>query len=469
MKRRRPVIIPAEIEVREFDAKLLLACMAAKRERTAFVGSRFAINMVAERFPAAVRLEKGLTLPSRKIFDRSKALGHLLLSWDEEGLVYFNRELYYERRLAPETVALVTTLLAVGDDNAEAWRTWPQYTNTPIEVTGNPRFDLLRPEFRAFYAGAAKALRDRHGDFVLINSNFGTVNFFHPHLSRFAGDREAKPDEGEGTLAGHRRALFRQFLEMVPAVARAFPQQRIVLRPHPAENPETWRRACAGLPNVTVSSEGAVQPWLLAAKLVIHNGCTTGVEAVLLDRPVVAYRPIQSAQWEIPLPNALAHSVFALDELKQVIRSVLAGESLPSGEAEKRKHLLEAHVAARTGSFACERILDAVDHAEAASVREPASLGERLFAIKSIVRRRRKKRERLSWKDSKVGQEFKTHSFPPLPLAEVRERAQRLRATNPIVPEVHIDELATNVFRVERADRRTRTGAWRWLWTSLLP
>lgn len=469
MQRLRSVIIPAEIETREFDAKLLLACIAAKRGFTAYVGSRFAVNMAAERLPASIRLEKGVTGRSRKMFRNARDLGHMLMSWDEEGLVYYSRDLYYERRLSQKTMNLVRGLLAWGEDNAETWREWPHYSGTPIAVTGNPRVDLLRPEFRDYYAEPARRLRDRFGDFILINSNFGTVNFFYPHLSRFAGDRESMPDEGLDTLAGHRRELFRHFLQMVPAVARAFPDQTIVLRPHPAENSDTWRTACADLPNVRVVLEGAVPPWLLAAKMVIHNGCTTGVEAALLGRPVVAYQPITSERWDIRLPNALSHPVFSTEALIESIGMILSGRSLGSVDSDERQRILEKHITGLTERFASERIMDAVERLRDEGVPHPISLRRRIRSIRRIRRRRSKKQERLGWKDSPLSLEFKSHSFPPLPVAEVRARVDRLRAVNPIVPALTIEELTTNVFRIERADRPTRVGKWRWYWTGLLP
>jgi len=67
-------------------------------------------------------------------------------------------------------IAYLTTW---GEDNARAFRQFSGYdNNTPIIVTGNPRIDLLRPELREFYRPEAEALRERYGNFILINTNF---------------------------------------------------------------------------------------------------------------------------------------------------------------------------------------------------------------------------------------------------------------------------------------------------------
>ena len=66
---------------------------------------------------------------------------------------------------------------------------------------------------------------------------------------------------------------------MLPEIAEAFPDMRIVVRPHPVEKHAAWEEIAARHDNVELAQEGNVLPWLLAARALIHNGCTTGVEA----------------------------------------------------------------------------------------------------------------------------------------------------------------------------------------------
>ena len=43
--------------------------------------------------------------------------------------------------------------------------------------------------------------------------------------------------------------------------------------------------------NVRIRDGGSVIPWMIAARCVIHNACTTGIEAYILNRPVTEYHP----------------------------------------------------------------------------------------------------------------------------------------------------------------------------------
>ena len=71
---------------------------------------------------------------------------------------------------------------------------------------------------------------------------------------------------------------------MVRVLSQQHRDHQIIIRPHPSESHDPWRQLAAELPNVSVVYEGNVAEWLLAAELLIHNNCTTGVEAYLLGR-----------------------------------------------------------------------------------------------------------------------------------------------------------------------------------------
>ena len=74
-------------------------------------------------------------------------------------------------------------------------------TGTPINVTGHPRIDLLRPELRAFFDDGVRRLRERYGKFALLNTNFSKVNGFRYQLD---GAEPASRAEGAGDAYGGR-------------------------------------------------------------------------------------------------------------------------------------------------------------------------------------------------------------------------------------------------------------------------
>ena len=334
----RSLIVPVENQVRELDPKLLVACAAAERGFRVFLGSRTRIDFRIASFPRGFYLAKGMTPKSAKMFRIMRRIGHEIAALDEEGLVYHSASEYYARRVSEETLQLVTTLFAWGDAGAELLRDHRGDSAAPVRVTGNPRIDLLRPELRGYFAEDAARIRARHGPFLLINTNFSKVNAYFPKMNLLVpSTRPDQPAElgaagiglprdfAEG-LASHKSALFDHFRAMIPVLHSAFPGHRLIVRPHPSENRAPWQAVVSDLERADVIHEGNVIAWLEASSALIHNGCTTGIEAFCLGKPAIAYRPVSRDPFDLELPNSLSRQCFDLDTLSETIASVLDEE-----------------------------------------------------------------------------------------------------------------------------------------------
>lgn len=178
-----PFLIPVENQVRELDAKLLLACFAADKGHTSYIGYKGAIDGYINSFPNGVYFAKSVTQRSVKILRIAHMLGHRNVAWDEEAIVHYPPEIYYKRRLSAEALQETDQLLAWGEDNKTLFEDYHSFPDTPVRVVGNPRIDLLRPEFQAFYDDEVAAIKARFGDYILFNTNFGSVNGYYPELN----------------------------------------------------------------------------------------------------------------------------------------------------------------------------------------------------------------------------------------------------------------------------------------------
>ena len=81
------IILPVENQVRELDAKLLLACVAAERRFPVLIGSRAYIHFQAASVPRGVYMAKSMKTRSIRMFGILSQLGHEIVAWDEEGLL----------------------------------------------------------------------------------------------------------------------------------------------------------------------------------------------------------------------------------------------------------------------------------------------------------------------------------------------------------------------------------------------
>ena len=447
---------------RELDAKLLLSCFAAERGFSVITGFKRDIHHSLEKLPASLYLGKALYATTLGLYQRLHALGYSVLSTDEEALVYYSPETYRTAKIGRETLRETDLLFAWGEENAALWHGYEHYDGTPIHVTGNPRIDMLRPEMRDYWQPDVDALRQRFGDYILINSNFGKVNHYREdrssqlHILDAAGQDPASVDEYEHALAAHRLELFNAFKAMAATVARTWPDRTLVIRPHPSERHETWREATAGCDNVEVVYEGNVIPWLLAAGVVVHNGCTTGLEAWLLDRPVVAYEPVSSERFDLYLPNGVSMPAADVDSLLELIATALAGD-LANAADDRASELVRRHITALDGELAAARIVDVLAQLQAppGEYAEPSRMQHLGMRGKGAITRARlwlKPRVKGMWNPEKRRRySFHEHKFAELPPSELESRIARFSELLGRFHNVQVNRLDKKIYELRNA------------------
>ncbi len=458
------LLMPVENQVRELDSKLLLACIAARKGFSSVIGSRRELEFNIDMFPQSVYLSKSMTVRSLLFFRVARPFGHEIVSWDEEALVHLPPETYYSRRLDPTAIKYVSHLFAWGEDNAELWRNYPAMPkDMPIHITGNPRGDLLRPELRAFYENEAESIRKRYGDFILINTNFNHVNAFGPDMNLFKpvkrpgqtpkfgrAARGMSREYAEG-LRDHKLAVFNDFKELVPFIDRNFPGYNIVVRPHPTENHAVYHEIASKCQQVHVTNKGNVVPWLMAAKALVHNGCTTGVEAYVIGLPAISYRKTVNEKYDYGfyrLPNTLSYQCFNLKELKEMLNKALAGE-LAAPKDDDRQAILDRYLAAQDGLLACERIVNVL--VEIVNNRREVAVSmdrvlKRWLTVKGLHIARYIK-TRLPGSHNKP--EFQRHRFPPIAIDDMQTRLHRLQWLLGDKKELQVSKVSDVIFRVD--------------------
>jgi len=468
-----PVIIPVENQVREFDPKLLLACVAARRGFPAIIGSRREIDFHIARLPRGFYLSKSLTARSVRMFGILRRLGHQVLAWDEEALVHLPPETYYSRRLSPKAIEHVSHLIAWGEDNAELFAQYPHLHGVPIHATGNPRNDFLRPELRGFFEDRARAYRAEYGDFILVNTNFNHVNSFYPGQNIFVP--QSSPSEpprfgrgGTGMtvdyasgLRDHKQALFEHFQRLIPELEKRLPGLNVVVRPHPTENHEAYKAIAGRCRRVRVINEGNVVAWLLAARALVHNGCTTGVEAYCLGVPAVSFRPRVDERYDdgfYRLPNRASHQAFDVDELVAALEKIVAG-TLGAAGGPERKAVVDHYLAAQDGPLAVERIVELLEQIVAGrSELDSPPLTKRLQATLHATLRRWNKKRKGRKPGSQSTMEFHRHRFPTISLNDVESRLAGLQLVLHDTTALEVDEIGTEIFRIRRRDTSASNG-----------
>ncbi len=451
MSKFNTLLIPVESQVRELDGKILLACAAAEKGFNAIIGSRAYIHHHSSKVQNAVYLAKSMRRFSNRMFKIMHGLGHKIAAWDEEGLVRLPDDQYYMHRLSPITFAYIDRLFAWGNSDAQVFKNYTAYNNQPVHVVGNPRIDILRPELRGYFRPETNNITEEHGDYILINTNFGQVNHFIPSV----GNNEANRDKNfsgnsnDNFIANrfkHKQTLFNEFKKAIPLLANTFPSINFIVRPHPSENVANWQQLFAKHSNIKVTNSGNVIPWIMGSKALISNGCTTSIEATILDKPTLGYYPVTNDQIDDALPKALCDIANSNQHLIEKIETVLS----KNNKKNNNFHLLSEHISSLDNEFATDKIISTLfQHYIETAHPQRGSFARYPSVIHNNARTfvKKIKSKKLSHRNSAA---YHKHRFPPISVDYLCNRITRFQELTGRFSNINISQISNDIFELRQ-------------------
>lgn len=372
--------------LRELDGKVLLASVLLKRGFNVSLGSIGKMPETMATLPRGIYIDGRFSAARHRYISHFIQLGFKVTAFDEEATSFPDAEYYGKYLVSAETLGLCKAAFCWGTHHADAVRgVIPASLHHAVQATGHPRFDLLREPGRTFYAADVAAIRKRYGKFVLVNSNAGGWRLEGRVEERWS--QLCERYKMERTPAAYRKFLgqyehglkrHHDLLNLAMKIAGVFPEHTVVIRPHPSERLEEWRRWLPeGIGNIAVIREGSAVPWMKAAALTLHSSCTTGTEAFLAEAPVVSYLTDSLRGFDAELPNALSIRARSESEALELVRQALDGK-LPPSQKERisKEALAETHYAARRGPLASERISEILEKIAYTDTLSPTRLND---------------------------------------------------------------------------------------------
>lgn len=425
-KRKLSVIIPVETKSREFHGKLFLALHLLKAEHPVLIGEQGRLWDYCDLIEPGIYVDKSVAATRVSWFERCRAMGHEVVSWDEEGLVFFDNWLYRKQRIEPKAFDQVSRFFAWGEVQREAiCEEYPKYREKII-LCGNPRFDFLRPKLRAFYTYSVDALKKQFGPMILVNTNFA----FHNHYKSQKEVRKLlakypiadEPGYMEKWIAMHRE-MHEAYLKMVPELLTRYPEHTVVVRPHPSESHAPWCELAKEHPHLHVDSTGNVHEWILSSEAVIHFNCTTAVEAFLLDVPAIAYRPARYPHYENCLPNALSENSFSLEGLFTALDGRRTGRERGVLWNEEQNKLVASYMEGLNGQTAAAHVSNKIVELSAELPEKKFTTGKKVLSAAKRCWRRplhalREARQTIDG--------YGTQKFPGMSLVEIHQTLERM-------------------------------------------
>ncbi len=322
------IYIHLEVSVRELDSKLMMALIAASRGHEVMISSQEAIIKGLERklLKPGIFHTKSLT-PGIKTKKHANIVnsGCKITSIDEEGgLVDYGYKRFASYRYSNKTLNQASAVFTWGpEDYKTLKKVYPKFSKK-IHLTGSPRVDLWNPSFAGYWT---QNFKKKKKPFLLIPTNFGGFNDKHINdriKSYFKGEYIQRDPTFVQRVLGREYEEFRlisSFIEAVKHLAYKNKNYDVVLRPHPSDNLEMWKILLGKIPNVGVNRDDGVSLWIKNSFAIMHNGCTTALEASFFRKPIITYVPFK-ANFARKLANDLGQKVNSLQQLKKKVDEI---------------------------------------------------------------------------------------------------------------------------------------------------
>lgn len=281
------IYIFVEVAKRELDSRMAIAMELAKKGCKVIIGDKNQIlwGMYGGKYPPGVILDKCAQLATQKRFQKLINKGFIYTVMDEESLIT-NKEYFNKTRFSKDAEDLVALNFMVSEIRSK--ELIEDYPNAKNLVVGNPRFSMLRPEWKYWFEDEYNEIKDTYGEFILIVSSFNN----YPKVYDYVLEDLRQVDE-----------FFKERVETFVKNKHLY-NFNIVLRPHPSDMP---------FHNMVVPVDGRfnIIPWIMASKAIINAKCTTSLEAFIAGKRAFTWR-FQTKEKSYKLANIFADEVSAM-------------------------------------------------------------------------------------------------------------------------------------------------------------
>jgi len=286
-----------------------------------------------------------------------------------------------------------------GERQAKVISEYAQELRDVISVTGSPRFDLCLPSYSWVTRDREDAIKQKHGDYILVCTRFATAAHSQGQGDPFR--RKMNPALWPRALNYHGLADvwfskwqrdvhdFADFTVLIKEIAVNFPQYTLVLRPHPSENLTFYEQAFSAFNNVVVTRDESVLPWIRSAKVVVHSNCTTGIEGVLAGRPVVNLLPESPgrSQLDVEVAREAGYVAPSVSEALKKTGEFLSGE-LPAYQWSAHAKTILNNLNLESIPMVAAETMGVLQEAQITSSKITLPKGSKVYdAVRRLVRR----------------------------------------------------------------------------------
>lgn len=310
------IYIPIELWDREFESRCLLASKLLNLGFTVILGKK---NQI---FHYVLTKKNGIFFgiwgAHKNFLTRYTILkknNFLIFTIDEEGLITLDEDTYKKLRCDKNTLNTIDCYFSWSEYHKKIIKSVNQNTN--CIVSSNPRLDITKKNNKISNTRVKK---------ILFISSFALSNHYLGSKNYLIQLEKNKVIVGKKSINQYKKLLDFQeknqkyFLEAVNYISNQHHDYDISLKIHPSENEKYWVEKLNS--NVRIIKSGSIMSKISDSDIVIHNYCTSAVEAYAQDKISIAFRPFKSKYIEChKLPYIVSLNCYNKKNLKNYLQS----------------------------------------------------------------------------------------------------------------------------------------------------
>lgn len=313
------IIITVHYPQRELIPKILLAHKAATRYGAAIIGRTGPVRKLRGQvlqqkmwsLKFKFHIEKGVIIEMATTPEAAadrlpsfKNEGFNVVSFCEEATAFPDPKTFASRRLDKNALDIIDLFLSWGKWHQEAID-YSTIDKNKLATTGHPRFEIYQEKYKSIFNEQIDDIKKTYGErFILVNTNIpefaldeknynNRKDQLFKKVSLIGGQTLGDIGISEGELEylfDNKRQSFKNEIDIVnnlieSSTCRDF---KVVLRPKPSVAANAIQSYATKLGyQGKVDGRYSIVPWLYACSAVLHQNCTTGIEAALLGKPAI--------------------------------------------------------------------------------------------------------------------------------------------------------------------------------------
>jgi surface carbohydrate biosynthesis protein len=332
--KKKIIFITIESVKRELDSKILLALKAIKKNYKVVIGQKGHLRGMVRHVNPGIMILKSFGPKNTFHIDFIKKNNWKIVSSDEELITAVDYETKINWRMNNENLRKLDIYLAVGEGSD-----YPiikkKFSSTlkEIFVCGNLRLELLKKKYREMLDRDSILIKKRFGKFILLLTNFGRINKVVPDyaidfgLGRIINDNvdiEGKEIFLETQQSEMQRETLYEIIKFIDKFEKNFPEDRIVISPHPNEKIDFWKNYINArrFNNVVINDDvhSSIFPMLNCCDILISNNSTSLLEAYFLGKKAINLLGKKERISEIDILKKISKTVRSSEELNEAIK-----------------------------------------------------------------------------------------------------------------------------------------------------